>query len=510
MGCTASSKPIKCRPIQESSISNKVKLACNPHTVIHDEYEFIKVLGHGQYGTVREAVRKSNTQSKFAIKSIVKRDLNKHKQILKRELEIMTILDHPNIIRLFETYEDELYLHLVLELCTGGDVCERIIERGNFDERQAANLIKQLMNAVNYMHINNITHRDLKAENFLYVNKQSDDVKICDFGMSIRNTRNKMKSIAGTPYYLAPEVIKGPYTKACDVWSLGVFMYFIITGRHPFKGADLESIYEKSSKGIVSINQENITNLSQQGKDFLRRMLEIKPAKRISLKDALKHPWIQQAPESSTAVPEGVFKSLLEYKAKSKLWQEALKIVVKNLSNNQINSLRQAFISLDSSNSGFITASDLQESMKNYGFNLALEETEEIIKKCSYIESGKINYSEFLVATLNKKALMYEEIMWEAFKIFDKKNSGKINVKDLKLALKEAGCEFSEEEFQELIAEAKLDGNSDIDFNNFKVVMSCFEEEEEQLNMNRRTSLMRRMSRDIHGALEFSKLVVKS
>ena len=446
---------------------------------------------------------------KYAIKSIVKRDLSKHKQILKRELEIMASVDHPNLIRLYETYEDELYLHLVIELCTGGDVCERIIERGSFDEDQAKIIMKQLLSAVNYMHLNNITHRDLKAENFLYVDKNSSDVKICDFGMSIRNYRNKMKSIAGTPYYLAPEVFKGPYTKACDVWSLGVFMFFILTGKHPFKGSNLESIYEKSSKGVINLDLSQLAGLSSEGQDFLKNMLEIKPNKRISSKQALSHSWFQKSSEQSAAIPETVFKSLLKYKAKNKLWQEAFKIVVKNLSNTQINSLRQAFISLDTTNSGFITAHDLQESMKSHGFNLALEETEAIIRNCSYIQSGKINYSEFLVATLNKKALMNEEIMWEAFKIFDKKGQGKITAQDLDAALKQAGCEFTEQEFNELIAEAKLTSNSEIDYTNFKVIMNCFEEEEENIGQNRRASMMRRMSRDIRGALEFAKNIVK-
>jgi calcium-dependent protein kinase len=420
----------------------------------------------------------------------------------------MASVDHPNLIRLYETYEDELYLHLVIELCNGGDICERIIERGSFNEAQAKIIMKQLLSAVNYMHLNNITHRDLKAENFLYVDKDSNDVKICDFGMSIRNYRNKMKSIAGTPYYLAPEVFKGPYTKACDVWSLGVFMYFIITGKHPFKGSNLESIYEKSSKGIINLDFSQLSSISLEGQDFLKKLLEIKPNKRLTCKQSLEHQWFQST-EVSNSIPESVFKSLLKYKAKNKLWQEAVKIVVKNLSNNQINSLRQAFITLDSSNSGFITAQDLQESMKTHGFNLALEETEGIIQNCSYIQSGKINYSEFLVATLNKKALMNEEIMWEAFKLFDKKKQGKINVQDLDAALKQAGCEFTGEEFQELIAEAKLDNNSDIDYSNFKVIMNCFEEEEENINQNRRVSLMRRMSRDIRGALDFGKLIVK-
>lgn len=417
---------------------------------------------------------------------------------MKRELEIMMIVDHPNIIRLYDTFEDELYLHLVMELCTGGDVCERILERGFFTEAQAAALMKILLGAVNYLHLNNITHRDLKPENFLYVDTNSDEVKICDFGMSVRNHRTRMKSIAGTPYYLAPEVLKGNYTKACDVWSLGVFMYFILTGKHPFKGQTMESIYDKASKGVPDIDLSKIDNASDAAKDLLRKMLTVQPTKRINLLEAINHKWLSTVQQQSTfKIPEGVFKSLSKYKAKNKLWQEAIKIVVKNLSNAQIKTLREAFISMDTTNSGFITAADLQKSMKTHGFNLAYEEIEHIIQNCSYIHAGKINYSDFLVASLNKKALRTEELMWEAFKIFDIKGQGKINLKEMEGALRLAGCEFTEEEFKELISEAQIDENCDIDFENFKVIMSCFEEEEESLsNRVRRMSLIRKITKD--------------
>ncbi|OMJ67872.1 hypothetical protein SteCoe_34848 [Stentor coeruleus] len=472
-----STKPAKCKQISASTISGAVKL-----TSIHEAFEFIRVLGHGQYGTVREAVRKSDhgTSQKYAIKSIVKQKIAKHRTVLKRELEILTYVDHPNIIKLYETYEDELYLHLVMEICTGGDVCDRLINKCSFSEQEAAQIMKQLLSAINYLHLNNITHRDLKPENFLYESETSDIVKLCDFGMSIKVEGNsRMKSIAGTPYYLAPEVLRGAYTKACDVWSLGVFMYFILMGRHPFKGESLESIYEKSSKGSKILNLNSLNKLSENAKDLITKMLTVQPNKRITLKSAIYHPWFTHYETKEERISPEVLKNLCKYKAKSKLWQEAIKVAVKNLSNSQINNLRSAFMQLDTSKSGFITAQELQQTMKNNGFNLASEEIDGIIRNCSYIESGKINYSDFLVATLGNKALVDEEVMWEAFKIYDKKNSGKINVKDLKYALNIAGCEFTEDEFQELISEAKLDDNSDIDFDNFKIIMTCFEEENE-------------------------------
>ena len=417
---------------------------------------------------------------------------------MKRELEILKEVDHPNIIKLYETYEDELYLHLVMELCTGGDVCDRLIKKTSFSEAEAANIMRQLMGAVNYLHLNNITHRDLKPENFLYLNENSDEVKICDFGMSIKSEgNNRMRSIAGTPYYLAPEVLRGSYTKACDVWSLGVFMYFILMGKHPFKGANLESIYQKSSKGTQVFKIGELDRISEEAKDLIKKMLTVQTAKRISMKDTLAHPWIANFEKKDNKISQDVFKSLCKYKAKSKLWQEAIRIVVKNLSNPQINILREAFISIDSTKSGFITAQELQDSMRNNGFNLASEEVEMIMRNCSYLESGKINYSDFLVATLSKKALMNEEVMWEAFKIFDSDNTGKINLKSLNSALNKAGCEFTQQEFDELIAEAQIDENSDIDYENFKIIMSCFEEESEILSVNtRRMSLARRMTRD--------------
>ena len=179
--------------------------------------------------------------------------------MMRREFEIMSILDHPNIVRLYEIYEDEQYVHLVMQYCAGGDVAERIIDNGKFSELEAAHIMEKLLGAVNYLHMHNISHRDLKAENFLYESRKSDsEIKLADFGMSFRfGITQRMQSLAGSPYYLAPEIKKGSYTKMCDIWSLGVFLYFILSGSHPFIGCDLDDILAKASIGQAEFTNKN-------------------------------------------------------------------------------------------------------------------------------------------------------------------------------------------------------------------------------------------------------------
>lgn len=501
MGCfsSKSSRPLKSKLLVVPEISITANLKSKFYAGIHEDFEFIKILGHGQYGTVREAIKSSQPSRHFAIKSIAKKKISKHRLLLKRELQILSVVDHPNIIRLYETYEDELYLHLVMELCTGGDVWERLITKGFFSEIEASNIMRKILAAVNYLHSKNIIHRDLKADNFLYESQNSDEIKICDFGMSIiADGVTRLNSMAGTPFYLAPEVFKGSYTKSCDIWSLGVFMYFILIGKQPFKGENLQSIYEKSSKGFAVLNTSRLNLLSDDAKDLLKKMLNVIPSKRINLDNALVHPWITQSNHKQEKIPQSVFLSLCKYKAKSKLWQEAMKIVINNLSTTEIKSLRDAFIAIDVSRSGFITAEELKIAMKTHGFNLASNEIDIIIENCSYIESGKINYSDFLVATLGKKIIMDQENLWNAFKMFQIEKNGKISLKNLNLVLKKAGCEFTEEEFKELVSGAQIDENFDIDFDNFKVIMECFDEEIKILSLNaRRMSLERLSTNDI-------------
>lgn len=153
-------------------------------------------------------------------------------------------LDHPNIIKLYEVYEDEKYVHLVNDICRGGDLFDNICEHGSYTEEYAANLMKKLLRATAHMHTSRICHRDLKAENILFVDKsENSELKIIDLGLANKIRPNDFKSTVGTPYYVAPEVLRGSYGKECDIWSLGVIMYVMLCGYPPFEGEGRTEVF---------------------------------------------------------------------------------------------------------------------------------------------------------------------------------------------------------------------------------------------------------------------------
>ena len=193
-----------------------------------------KEIGHGHYGVVRKCMHRE-TKEWYAIKSIRKSKVGKI-DVLKREIAILQEVQHPNIIRLIEVHEDTKYLHLITELCTGGELFDRIIaktqsEEGHFSESDAAGIIRCILDAIAYCHdVKQIVHRDLKPENFLFKTTDEDaEIKIIDFGLSRHDTTNfgVMKTKVGTPYYVAPEVLNRQYTKSCDIWSIGVITYIL-------------------------------------------------------------------------------------------------------------------------------------------------------------------------------------------------------------------------------------------------------------------------------------------
>lgn len=234
--------PQSARPVLVPVLYNGIRT--HP---IREHYDFIKVLGFGKYGVVREAVEldSSSRASSVAIKSIPKKKLKGDYSLFTRELRVLQVLDHPNIIKLFETYEDEKYFHLVMELCPGGDLLDRLLDVGIYSELEAAAIMNKLLLAVNHMHSSYVCHRDLKPENILYA---GDVIKIADFGISSKfgnSGHYEMKSAVGTPTYVAPEVLRHNYGKECDLWSLGVILFVLLSGQLPFNGIGLQALLEQ-------------------------------------------------------------------------------------------------------------------------------------------------------------------------------------------------------------------------------------------------------------------------
>ena len=206
---------------------------------LEDKYEILKEIGSGGFSRCFQ-VKNKTTGLLFACKELAKKNLSDYEGLM-REVNLMIKLDHPNIIKLYEVYENDKSIYLIMELCTGGELFDRIVDNTEngvqFTEKQAANLFRQMMSAINYCHKNGIVHRDLKPENLLYLNKEENSpIKVIDFGMSKRfDSAHFMSEKVGTAYYISPEVLQGKYDEKCDIWSAGVILYIIICGYPCFK-----------------------------------------------------------------------------------------------------------------------------------------------------------------------------------------------------------------------------------------------------------------------------------
>lgn len=358
---------------KSAALDPAVLLSSTSYIDIQQHYRFIKVLGHGQFGTVREAVFLGHDR-RVAIKSISKSKVKGDIVLLKRELEVMRLIDHPNLIKYYSAFEDGKYLHIVMELCTGGDLLEKLGYEGFIDEGQVRVIMRKLMLAVYHLHQINISHRDLKPDNFLFSSKSPGaEIKIIDFGMSIKQLDlQQMSSFVGTPYYLAPEVIAGNYGAECDIWSLAVVMFVLLSGQQPFGGETLTEIMQRISRADYEFDREAWDPVSPEAKDLITKMMVVRPSKRISLPAALAHAWFNGA--AAPPLSRNVLTSLQQYKAPKKLQQEVMKIMIKFLSAEEIEELKQAFIDMDRGHTGFVTPADIEVSMTAAGLDIPSEE----------------------------------------------------------------------------------------------------------------------------------------
>ena len=251
-----------------------------------------QVLGTGAFGKVFLTHNKHNKSHMVAIKVMNKNKLKDHLDAIQEEVQILTKLDHPNIVKYYETYIDEKYIYLVMEYIGGGELFDKIAKQENqvFTEPDAADYMKKLFSALNHMHAQGVVHRDIKPENIMLT--QSGELKLIDFGLSKRQSGNKkLKTIAGTPYYMAPEVLEGSYDSKCDTWSLGVLLYVFMSGYLPFQGDNRNEVFTKIQNAQYHFNHREFKTCSKEVIDLIEKLLVVDPKKRLTAGQALKHPW---------------------------------------------------------------------------------------------------------------------------------------------------------------------------------------------------------------------------
>lgn len=204
----------------------------------------------------------------------------------------MKSVDHPNIIKLYDVYEDPKFLHIVQEYCSGGELFEKIIDRGNYTENEASSLMYKLFHAINHLHSQNICHRDIKPENILYKSKDTNsDIKLIDFGLSYKfGEAEEMHTIVGTSYYVAPEVLEKCYGIECDIWSLGIILYLLLAGKPPFAGSDKNDMFNKIQRCEYSMEDEVWQSVSAEAKDIIGKLICRNPKDRLTAAQAMEHP----------------------------------------------------------------------------------------------------------------------------------------------------------------------------------------------------------------------------
>jgi len=274
---------------------------------LEDYYILGDEIGKGGFSIVYQAERKKD-QKEFAVKCI-KKDMVEGEDIklLRREVQIMKKLDHPNILKLYEVYEDDKQFFLVMELVKGKELFDKIVERGMYSERDASNIIFQVVSAVDYLHHNGIAHRDLKPENLLSAGEgENEIIKIADFGFSksfAGDDAEKFMTSCGSPGYVAPEILTAEsYDKSVDMWSVGVIIYILLSGYPPFYADSAPALFKKIMDVKYDFEDSVWDDISDSAKDLIRNLLVKEPSKRFTAKQCLQHPWVKGAAANDNAI----------------------------------------------------------------------------------------------------------------------------------------------------------------------------------------------------------------
>nr|GEW12968.1 calcium-dependent protein kinase 26-like [Tanacetum cinerariifolium] len=429
---------------------------------LKEYYNLGQKLGHGRFGTTFLCTEKT-TGKEFACKSIAKRKLITDDDVedVRREIEIMHHLSgHPNVVSIQGVYEDSVAVHLVMELCAGGELFYRITKKGHFSERKAADLVSTIAGVIEACHSLGVMHCDLKPENFLFVDDDEDSpLKTIDFGLSVFFKPGvKFEDMVGSPYYVAPEVLLKNYGPEADIWSAGVILYILLCGVPPFWGESENEIFEEVLRGKLDFTSDPWPSISNSAKDLVRKMLIRDPRKRITAHGVLCHPWISEdgvAPDKR--LDSSVLSSLTQFSAMNKLKRMALRVIASKLSEEEIAGLKQMFQMIDTDNSCYITFEELKAGLKRFGSTLKEFGIYDLMQSADVDNRGTIDYEEFVAATLHMNKVDRDDHLFAAFSYFDKDGSGYITLDELQQACKEFGLD--DVHLEEIIKEA--DQNND-------------------------------------------------
>jgi len=496
---------------QMKSCTQKGSLfVCRRTPSINKYYELGQLLGSpGQYGICKEAVcidpNSKNYKKKFAVKAINKRKYNDKKLThnffteLRAETHLLAAAhDHPNIITYHSVFEDVGHLYIVMDHCGGGELFDRISRDQKFSERTAASVFRQMVSALYYIHSLGIAHCDLKPENFIFETGDDDSkILLIDFGMAkIVQWRQYHKTINGTPYYIAPEVLSGKYNEACDMWSMGVILFVMVFGFPPFHCSDGKlsqpqqdkAIFKKIQGGFVPKVQGGYgawfpksVPVSKSCKDLISRLLRIKVADRLTSEEALEHPFLalDNKELASNPINKALTASILnslrgfgKFQCQQPKLQAQILGVLKKcnyLNNSQTKAVADFFKAADKDGDGKITEQELYDALKESDPDITMDDVKSIMHAVDADNDGFMDFDELLSSRIARKLQSSEDRLRKVFKLLDFDGGGTISAKELKGALDSIELDetMTDNKCDELIKECDKDGDGEIDFEEF-------------------------------------------
>lgn len=457
----------------------------NSDANIRDVYDIpksSKSLGEGMLGTVRQGIHRKSKAVR-AVKSVNTKTMDQRAlRALRDEVGIMRMLDHPHIIKLYEVYHDKNnVLYLVEELCTGGDLLDRTAELCDpkspqsvhgFDENRVADWMKQLLGAVYYCHKHRIVHRDLKPENLMLEDKAPDaQIKLIDFGIAaVLKEGEYLNQRVGTPAYVAPEVYDRKYVHKVDIWSCGVICYVLLTGTPCFEGHT-----EKETKYNIRHLQykpltAHVPGISEAVQKFVKSFLILNPDERPEASELLKDDWIQKKCDSKKVpLNASILKNIETYNRSRNLKKLTLSLIATQAQHEEVEDLRKLFESLDTDGDGELSREELEAGLATAKLDAVDIET---LMQMDTDESGFIDWSEFIAASLDRKKFESRDILQRAFFHLDQDGSGTISKDELGQMLAVGTGVLDDEHLQKLMEEADQDGDGEISFEEFEKMMT--------------------------------------
>ncbi|ERN13524.1 calcium-dependent protein kinase 28 isoform X1 [Amborella trichopoda] len=411
------------------------------------KYTIGKLLGHGQFGYTFVATNKANGD-RVAVKRI-----EKNKMILpiavedvKREVKILQALTgHENVVQFYNAFEDDSYVYIVMELCEGGELLDRILSKkdSRYTEKDAAIVVRQMLKVAAECHLHGLVHRDMKPENFLFKSTKEDSpLKATDFGLSdFIKPGKRFQDIVGSAYYVAPEVLKRKSGPESDVWSIGVITYILLCGRRPFWDKTEDGIFKEVLRNKPDFRRKPWPSISTSAKDFVKKLLVKDPRARLTAAQALSHPWVREGGDASEIpVDISVLNNMRQFVRYSRLKQFALRALASTLNENELADIRDQFDAIDMDRNGSISLEEMRQALaKDLPFRSREPRVLDILQAIDSNTDGLVDFSEFVAATLHVRQLEeHDSEKWQqrsqaAFEKFDVDKDGYITPEELQM-----------------------------------------------------------------------------